>query len=209
MISAITYQDMMEDIKNNDLVEDTIGILFTRPDLETGKNILDSLNHYHHLTGCNINFYLPGYGAYWNSDIYPDMREVTIIDGAIWSFSDKAFVSFVSKLESVSSWKYSGESELLIIPYFDKKMNFSKVGRFHLDAMLNDGTISSISSFITNLSRVLQRDNSLNSIKVNGIVKNAKKNAVDEMMEKIPNYFSKFIKSSRHYLCHNYMRKNN
>ena len=207
MISAITYQEMIEDIKNNGLIEDTIGILLTRPDLDTGKNILDSLNHYHHLTGRNINFYLPGYGAYWNTEIYPDMRKVTTIDQVAWLFSDKAFVSFVSKLENVSSWKYSGESELLIIPYFDKKLDFSKVGRFHLDAMLNDGVISSISSFITNLSRVVQSDNSLNRISVNGVIKCVKKNAIDETLDKLPKHVSKFLKSGRHYLCHNYTRK--
>lgn len=207
MISAITYQDMIEDIKNNDLVEDLIGILLTRLDLDTGKNILDSLNHYHHLTGSNINFYLPGYGAYWNADIYPDMREITIIDGTTWSFSDRAFVSFVAQLENVSSWKYSGESELLLIPYFDKKLNFSKVGRFHLDAMLNDGVISSISSFMTNVSRAVQLDNSLHKISVNGIIKCVKKNAFEETLEKLPKYVSKLLKSGKHYLCHNYARK--
>ena len=55
MLEAITYQDVLNYIKNNRLSEDTIGILITRPDLDTGKSILKSLNYYHHLSGENMN----------------------------------------------------------------------------------------------------------------------------------------------------------
>jgi len=134
MIEAITYADMLEHIRNNDLVEDTVGILLTRPDLQTGEEIMGSLNYYHHLTGHNINFYLPGYGAYWNNAEYPDMRFAAKINGVSWSFSDKAFVMFVDAIENVSRWKYSGESELLLIPYHDKNLDYSNVAVFHLDA---------------------------------------------------------------------------
>ena len=50
MLEAITYQDVLNYIKNNRLSEDTIGILITRPDLDTGKSILKSLNYYHILS---------------------------------------------------------------------------------------------------------------------------------------------------------------
>jgi ATP-dependent helicase YprA (DUF1998 family) len=45
MLEAITYQGMLRDIINNQIKEDTIGILITRPDLEGGKSIMDSLNY--------------------------------------------------------------------------------------------------------------------------------------------------------------------
>lgn len=64
MLEAITYQNMLRDISSNQIKNDTIGILITRPDLEAGKSILNSLNYYHYLSGNNVNFYLPGYGAY-------------------------------------------------------------------------------------------------------------------------------------------------
>lgn len=54
MIDAITYTDMLKHIRNNELIEDTIGILITRPDLHTGNDILKSLSYFHHLTGNNI-----------------------------------------------------------------------------------------------------------------------------------------------------------
>ena len=42
MLEAITYQNMLRDINSNEIKEDTIGILITRPDLEVGKSILNS-----------------------------------------------------------------------------------------------------------------------------------------------------------------------
>lgn len=35
MLEAITYQDMLREISNNAITEDTIGILITRPELDT------------------------------------------------------------------------------------------------------------------------------------------------------------------------------
>ena len=204
MIDAITYTDMLKHIRNNELIEDTIGILITRPDLQTGNGILKSLNYFHHLTGNNINFYLPGYGAYWSGDRYPDMNNVARINGVDWSFSYKAFVDFIAALEEVSRWKYSGESELLLIPYHDEMLDFSGVAVFHLDAMMNDGTISSVSSFITGLSRCVKRDNSVTSITARGVVKCVSKTVIDEIMDETPTYISKSLSRGKHYLCRDF-----
>lgn len=40
MLEAITYQNMLRDINSDEIKEDTIGILITRPDLEVGKDKL-------------------------------------------------------------------------------------------------------------------------------------------------------------------------
>ena len=101
MLEAITYQAMLEDISRNNILEDTIGILITRPELEVGKDILSSLNYYHHASSKNVNFYLPGYGAYWHGT-YPDGRVVTKINGVDWSFSDSMFVQFVGELQAAA-----------------------------------------------------------------------------------------------------------
>lgn len=204
MIDAITYIDMLRHIRKNELIEDTIGILITRPDLHAGNSILKSLNYFHHLTGNSINFYLPGYGAYWSGDRYPDMNNVARINGVDWSFSYKSFVDFIAALEDVSRWKYSGESELLLIPYHDEMLDFSEVAVFHLDAMMNDGTISSVSSFITGLSRCVKCDNSVPGITARGAVKCASKTVIDEIMDKLPTYISKSLSRGKHYLCRDF-----
>lgn len=206
MIEAITYADMLMHIRNNDLVEDTIGILLTRPDLQTGEEIISSLNYYHHLTGHNINFYLPGYGAYWNNTEYPDMRPAAEINGVNWSFSDKAFVSFVGTIEDVSRWKYSGESELLLISYHDQNLDYSSVALFRLDAMLKDDAISSISSFITHLSRNAKHNNDVNSIALKGATKSVAKAVAQGLIDKALKDFPNPIRKGKHYICKNFSR---
>lgn len=164
MIEAITYQNMLKDISSNQVVEDTIGILLTRPDLDVGKSILNSLNYYHHLSSYNMNFYLPGYGAYWY-ETYPDGRVVTQIDGIDWYFSDKMFVSFISELEKYSKWEYSGESELLMLEYKGGILSYDNVMQFYLDNMMRDGVIVSIPSFFQQLFKLCKRDEALKSIR--------------------------------------------
>ena len=55
MLEAMTYQDMLSDInknaRKNGIINDTIGILITRPDLPTGKQIMNSLEYFHFRTG--------------------------------------------------------------------------------------------------------------------------------------------------------------
>lgn len=159
MLEAITYQAMLEDISRNNILEDTIGILITRPELEVGKDILSSLNYYHHASSKNVNFYLPGYGAYWHGT-YPDGRVVTKINGVDWSFSDSMFVQFVGELQAHSSWRYSGESELLMLEYKNGVLRFEKVMRFYLENMLRDNLIHSTSSFFQQLLTACGQDKS-------------------------------------------------
>ncbi len=153
MLEAITYGAMLDDIQRNQIKQDTIGILITRPDLDGGKSIIRSLNYYHHLSGENTNFYLPGFGAYW-CDTYPDERIVVKIDGVNWFYSDKMFVDFVRDLEKHCTWRYSGETELLMLQYQNGILSYDNMLRFYLDNMLRDNVIVSVSAFFQQLCRV-------------------------------------------------------
>ena len=117
MFDALTYQEMLKEIKKNSekygITDDVVAILITRPDLATGKDILNSLEYYHFRTGHSINFYLPGYGAYWTEEEYPDGKVVAEIASVKWSFSNQCFVKFIEDMEKYSKWRYSGESDLI------------------------------------------------------------------------------------------------
>lgn len=67
MYEALTYQIMLEEISENarkcGALDNTIGILVTRPDFPTDKSILDSLEDFHFRTDKSVNLYLAGYGA--------------------------------------------------------------------------------------------------------------------------------------------------
>lgn len=105
MFDALTYQKMLKEIKKNSekygITDDMVAILITRPDLATGKDILNSLEYYHFRTGRSINFYLPGYGAYWTEEEYPDGKVVTEIAGVKWLFSNQRFVEFIEDISDI------------------------------------------------------------------------------------------------------------
>lgn len=193
MLEAITYQNMLRDISNNQVTENTIGILITRPDLEVGKSILNSLNYYHHLSGHNTNFYLPGYGAYWYGT-YPDGKVVTKIDGTDWSFSDEMFVCFISDLEKYSKWEYSGESELLMLEYKEGMLTFDNMMQFYLDNMMRDKVIVSVHSFFQQLFRICKNDKSLkdisNTLGKNKLIQVAKETVLNNIPQSLTDVFT-------------------
>lgn len=61
--------------------------------------------------------------------------------------SDQMFVSFINDLQSYSKWKYSGESELLMLEYKDGILSYDNMMHFYLDNMMRDRVIVSVSSF--------------------------------------------------------------
>ena len=199
MLEAITYQAMLEDISRNNILEDTIGILITRPELEVGKDILSSLNYYHHASGKNVNFYLPGYGAYWHGT-YPDGRVVTKINGVDWSFSDSIFVQFVGELQAHSSWRYSGESELLMLEYKNGVLRFEKVMRFYLENMLRDNLIHSTSSFFQQLLTACGQDKSPGGLSDRLAQAGAIQVTKNALMDRLPNEIKGLLLRGK-YLC--------
>ena len=100
---------MLKEIKENSekygTTYDIAAILITRPDLATGKDILNSLEYYHFRTSHFINFYLPGYGAYWTKEEYLDGKVVTEIDDVKWSFSNQRFAKFIEDIEEYSKFR--------------------------------------------------------------------------------------------------------
>lgn len=189
MYDALTYQIMLKEIKGNaeekGILNDAIGILITRPDLPTGKDILSSLEYYHFRTGKSINFYLPGYGAYWNDD-YPDGKIVTTIKGVNWSFSNEMFTYFIEDLENYSKWQYSGESELLLVELKNGILSYETMMQFYLDNMIRDGVIVSVHNFFEELFRICKDKNSLYQISNTFGRNKAKQIGMDSLLRKLP-----------------------
>jgi hypothetical protein len=203
MLEAIVYDSMLKNIEEHKIDQDTIGILLTRPTSKAGKDIVETLPYYHHRSGKSINFYLPGYGAYWYG-VYPDEENVAVIGGVQWSFSNQKYVEFIEALEEHSKWKYSGESELLFIEYTNGKLDYSNVLRFHLDEMLRDEAIPSINVFFENIFRYASQQKSL--IRLSDItgLKTVGQVTMDCILEELPKLFSGVLKKGRHYLTCNF-----
>lgn len=205
MFEAITYHLMLENIKKNGISADTIGILLTRPKSEAGKNIIDSLPYYHHRSGKSINFYLPGYGAYWHGS-YPDEINIVKIDGTQWSFSNQKYAEFINDIENNSQWKYSGESELLLIEYRNDSLDYSNVLCFNLDAMLRDDVIPSINMFFEGIFREASKQKSVTQISDISGIKTLGQVTIDSVLDAMPSFFSGVIRKERHYLVRDYTK---
>ena len=189
MFDALTYQIMLEEINRNarekGVLNDTIGILITRPELPTGKDILSSLEYYHFRTGKSVNFYLPGCGAYWNSG-YPDRNIVTTINNVDWSFSSQMFAQFIEELEKYSKWQYSGESELLLVELKEGILSYETTMQFYLDKMIRDSTIDSVEQFFEDLFRICKHKDTLKQISNTFGVDKAKQVSLDMLLENLP-----------------------
>ncbi len=189
MFDALTYQTMLEEINKNarekGVLNDSIGILITRPELPTGKYILNSLEYYHFRTGKSVNFYLPGYGAYWNND-YIDSKIVTTIDNVNWSFSNQMFTLFIEDLEKYSKWQYSGESELLLVDLKEGILSYENMMQFYFDNMIRDGVIDSVHQFFEDLFRICKDKDSLDQISNTFGMNKAKQVSLDALLDKLP-----------------------
>ncbi|WP_313755967.1 hypothetical protein [Tissierella sp.] len=198
MLQALKYKDILADIEKSDILNDTIGILLARPKSDAGRSIIDSLPYYHHRSGKNINFYLPGYGAYWHN-AYPDEKHIVTIEGTMWSFSHSMYVKFIEDLEKESKWKYSGESELILLDYHNKTLNYSKILVFHLDAMLQDKTISSVNSFFEKLFRCFAQNLTIEQFSNRMGSKTLGQVTLSTILEKLPLNLGTLLVKAKHY----------
>lgn len=209
MFDALTYQEMLKDIRRNieryGILDDTIGILITRPDLDTGKSILDSLEYFHFRTGKMINFYLPGYGAYWTND-YPDGKIVATIDNVNWSFSNKMFADFISDLEEFSQWKYSGESELLLVDLKNGVLSYENMMQFYLDNMIRDNVVVSVHQLFEQLFRMCKDKDSITQISDALAFDKVKQISREKVLEKLPLGMGQVFTQGK-YFCVRNMKK--
>ena len=207
MMDALTYEKMIKDINENieihGLYNDKIAILITRPNLETGKQILENLEYYHFRTGHSINFYLPGYGAYWTEEEYPDGKVVTEIAGVKWSFSNQRFVEFIEDMEKYSKWRYSGESDLIFAEVKNGRLSYERAMEFHLDNMLRDKAIISVNQFFEKIVRIGQEGRSMNQIGNKLGIDKGKQVVFDALLEKMPMHMGDVIKQEKYFCVKN------
>jgi hypothetical protein len=154
MIPAVTYDDVCQDVKLSTGTEaKLVGLLFARPELPLAKSeITPSLNYFHFRSGAHTNFYCAGYTAYGGT---VDGYKTFGVDG--WIYSDMRFNAFRWEIQDLSSWRYSGDCDLLLTnAYYNSSaqrisLDFSGAIVCRLDAMKKLGAILSVSSFFESI----------------------------------------------------------
>ena len=114
------------------------------------------------------------------------------------------FVGFIEDLEKYSTWKYSGESELLMLEYKGGKLYFDAMMRFCLDNMIRDNVIVSLPSFFQQLVRICKKDNSLEKISNTFGRKKLVQVTKETILDNIPSYLEDVFTQEKYFCVKNY-----
>lgn len=121
----------------------TVGILFVNKNKEFSKEqILGNLDYYHLRSSSYLDFFMPGY----------DLR-----DGDN-KFDIEEYVQFIEYFERNSKWRYSGETELLLLQFHaDTGFDFSKCISIWIDKAVANGYVYSFSVLFEQLVQTARK----------------------------------------------------
>jgi len=168
------------------------------------ENIVLRFGYLDYRTGEDIHFYCAGYGGYWSKKSVPDMVDIGVgkyVGGTEipWAFSQKLFATFVDELEKETSWKYSGDSEIIIL---DPKVGFSGCIIFKLDTMIKDGIINNPGELFEALIQHARNHRGVNKFSLKGIERISGEETVKAVLALLPKPFENLWnvwKKGKHY----------
>lgn len=178
MVEAISLKKVIDDVHESNSTR-ILAILIAPPCSETGANLKERIAYYHHRSTSKINFYLVGYGAYWNNAMFPDQKDIIELNGTTWSYSSEAEANFVAELEEKRKWKFSGESELILLDSKNGKINFESTIVLNIDKLLKDEVISSVNSLFEMIIREVQHLSSIDKLSDSLGFKSTSENILD------------------------------
>ena len=90
-----------------------VGLLFLKPNSQlVAEEILKNGQYFHVRSRKAIDFFLPGYGPK-DPNSPEKIYDIDLDYGFVFSMT--AFVSCIKSIQSEASWKYSGETDLVLI----------------------------------------------------------------------------------------------
>lgn len=137
-----------------------VGVMFCHPDSELGsKQILPRLEYLNYRSGEHTDLFWAGYGPFMKEHMPPGVRPVRAVGGTMWGFDEAEFVAFCREVEGRTTWKYSGETDLLLMTArFNEKtskpyLDVSEALVCDLDKMIRQGAISTVPRFLEDVFR--------------------------------------------------------
>lgn len=155
MFAASTYDEIVRQEREIDSREIMV-FLFVRPTKASDREIINEFEYIHYNSGKYCSVYAIGYTNDPDKATNPEYRPVTEVSENRWWFSTKAFVEFKTKLEQQIKWRYSGESEILILqnnPGKSKVLDFSNYVSININSGLRKGYLDSFQVFMESLIR--------------------------------------------------------
>lgn len=209
MFAASTYDEIIEYerlIENQEIVV----LLFVRPTNQDAIDIIREFEYIHYNSSKYCSIYAVGYSNNFQKRSDTHYRKICEILNSDWYFSSKAFVEFKDNLEKRIKWKYSGETEILVLQNNPGKydpLNFINYVAIDVNKGLKEGYIDSFQRFMESLVRsaknsVTAKEAMLEIRKSRVSVKEIILGAIDDS-KKIPNPAKKIIKDRLFYRCAN------
>ncbi|HEX6504545.1 MAG TPA: hypothetical protein VF011_15000 [Terriglobales bacterium] len=129
-----------------------VALIFGRPACKVFKEeLLPDRNWYHLRSGTNIEIFYMGYAD-------PDAEHVTAESFDENDFSEQSFESAVSDFEEKTTWKYSGETDIILLnsfftPQGEVRLDFTNVFALSLETAIDSKLIRSGRAFIEEVIR--------------------------------------------------------
>lgn len=215
MITILSYDEIQNKLRNAfrnryspNTAKAMVGILFAPPHAPLSqKEIIPGLDYYFHRSGNIFDFFCAGYADKYFAD---SEYEKINLGNLEWGFSNKAFNEVRKEIERVTTWKYSGEVDLILATasYENEAvtLDYENAIVMDIDKMIRDEAIESVRRLFEEIIGFVEQNSSddplikysdFKSFKVVG------KSLVESLLLAIPkalsNYFEKGWQRGKHY----------
>lgn len=209
MFAASTYEEII-DIERQVENQEIVVFLFVKPNDQTALDIIKEFEYIHYNSDKYCSIYAIGYTDNFTKKNDRHYKKVDYILNSDWYFSNKAFVEFKNTLENRIGWKYSGETEILVLqnnPGKNDPLNFQNYVAIDINKGIREGYIDSFQLFMETLIRGSKSKVSAKTIvsdlrKGRISIKNIIKDAINEC-KKIPLPIKKIVSDRLFYRCAN------
>lgn len=206
MFATTTYEEIIKherQIENKEIVV----FLFAK---STDIDVLNEFEYIHYNSARYCTIYAIGYTDDFTKKNDGTYKKVDIPMQNDWYFSVKAFVDFKNKLEDRINWKYSGETEMLILqnkPDQSNPLDFNNYVAIDVYKGIKEGYMDSFQRFMESLVRSARKNvtakDAINDIRKSRIsVKKIITESIDDC-KRIPTPCKDIIKDRLFYRCAN------
>lgn len=209
MFAACTYEEI-EEIERQVKNQEIIVLLFVKPTNQSAMDIIKEFEYIHYNSAKYCSVYAVGYSNDFDKRKDKSFRRISGDFGVDWYYCTEAFVQFKNKLENRIKWKYSGETEILILqnnPGSCHPLSFKNYVAIDVNKGIREGYIDSFQRFMESLirsskSQVTAKD-SIRQVYINQFsIKGVITDAIDDC-KKIPLPVKNIIKDRLFYRCAN------
>jgi hypothetical protein len=127
------------------------GLLFAPPKTPIGKSIFDRLLDWHYRSGANFDFFCVGYGNWTEEKGAKPVARITAKPGLTpikFYYNARAFHDIRKRVEALSSWRYSGEADLLLLNAMKDldtgkaRLEFDEMIALDVDSLVRDNVFA-------------------------------------------------------------------